>query len=71
MDEHNNELSDRNLETLLAEAIELLAEETEHPALDEGVELTTFENAGVLTDNRGLVIEIGDAEFQVSIVRSR
>ncbi|GAB5546930.1 MAG: hypothetical protein SangKO_066900 [Sandaracinaceae bacterium] len=71
MDEHNNELSDRDLETLLAEAIELLAAETEHPAMDEGVELTTFENAGVLTDNRGLVIEIGDAEFQVSIVRSR
>ena len=32
---------------------------------------TTFEAAGLLTDNRGLVIEIGDAEFQVSIIRRR
>ena len=31
----------------------------------------TFGEAGVLTSNKGLVVHIGDAEFQVTIVRSR
>lgn len=35
------------------------------------VRVTTFEEEGVLTRNKGLVVRIGEAEFQVSIVRSR
>ena len=71
MEEQANELSERDFETLLAEAIERFAEDSEEPVMEAGVEMTTFEAAGLLTDNRGLVIEIGGAEFQVSIVRSR
>jgi len=71
MEEQANELSERDFETLLADAIERLAEDSEEPVVEAGVEITAFEAAGLLTDNRGLVIEIGDAEFQVSIVRSR
>lgn len=71
MEDQEHELSDRDLENLLAEAPELFAEDAEDPAMDAGVEVTTFEAAGVLTENRGLVIRIGDAEFQVEIVRSR
>ena len=71
MEEQANELSERDFETLLAEAIERFAEDSEEPVMEAGVEMTTFEAAGLLTDNRGLVIEIGGAEFQVSIIRSR
>lgn len=71
MEDQEHELSDRDLESFLVEAIELFAEDTEDPAMDAGVEVTTFEAAGVLTENRGLVIRVGDAEFQVEIVRSR
>lgn len=53
-----------------------------HEALDEfipeGVEgldefnVQTFEDAEILTDNKGLVIEFSSGdEFQISIVRSR
>lgn len=35
-------------------------------------QVRTFEEAGVTTDSRGLVVTAGDGrEFQVSIVRSR
>ncbi|MCA9605655.1 MAG: hypothetical protein KC619_08680 [Myxococcales bacterium] len=71
MEEQANELTERDFEGLLTEAIERFAEESEEPVMEAGVEVTTFEAAGLLTDNRGLVIEIGDAEFQVSIIRRR
>jgi hypothetical protein len=33
---------------------------------------TSFENAGVLTDNKGLIIKMTDgSEFQLTIVKSR
>ena len=35
------------------------------------VRVRTFEDAGVLTHNKGLVVRIGDAEFQVEVLRSR
>ena len=31
----------------------------------------TFEQAGLLTINKGLVVNMGDAEFQLTIVRSK
>ena len=31
--------------------------------------IRTFREAGVLTNNKGLVVRIVDAEFQVTIVR--
>lgn len=33
--------------------------------------VTTFADAGVLTNNAGLVIRVDNAEFQLTIVRSR
>ncbi|MEQ8719659.1 MAG: hypothetical protein RLO52_30205 [Sandaracinaceae bacterium] len=71
MEEQANELTERDFEALLTEAIERFAEHSEEPVMKAAVEVTTFAAAGLLTDNRGLVIEIGDAEFQVSIIRSR
>ncbi|HBQ10767.1 MAG TPA: hypothetical protein DEF51_06105 [Myxococcales bacterium] len=71
MEEQANELTERDFEALLTEAIERFAEDSEEPVMEAGIEVTTFEAAGLLTDNRGLVIEIGDAEFQVSIIRRR
>lgn len=35
------------------------------------VEVSTFEDAGVLTRNQGLVLTAGSAQFQITIVRSR
>jgi hypothetical protein len=35
------------------------------------VRVSTFEDVGLLTRNKGIVVRIGDAEFQVTVVRSR
>jgi hypothetical protein len=39
---------------------------------DGGIRIRSFEEAGLLTANEGLVLRLSDgAEFQVTIVRSR
>jgi hypothetical protein len=34
-------------------------------------EVSTFEDAGILSGNKGLVLTAGFAQFQITIVRSR
>lgn len=34
-------------------------------------QVQSFERAGVMTNNRGVVVRFGGAEFQITIVRSR
>ena len=60
-------MSEEELEDFLTEAIGLYAEQTK----TEITRLRTFAEARLLLKNRGLVIEMGGAEFRVSIVRSR
>ncbi len=59
--------NEADLETFLCEAIESYAEASDV----DRPRIRTFEEAGVLTRNRGLVVGFGDSEYQVSIVRSR
>ena len=69
-DEVESELEDMDeeeFETFLADAISDYAEENDAPR----TRTRTFGEAGVLTNNKGLVVHVGDAEFQVTIVRSR
>jgi hypothetical protein len=61
----------QNIEDYLYEVI------SEYSLVDPGsdemiVDVSTFEEQGVLTNNKGLVIKTADgSEFQVTIVRSR
>ena len=69
-DEVESELEDMDeeeFETFLADAISEYAAENDAPL----TRTRTFGEAGVLTNNKGLVVRVGDAEFQVTIVRSR
>jgi hypothetical protein len=59
--------TEAEFETFLAEAVEAYAESSEIAR----PQVSTFAEAGVLTENRGLVVRIGAAEFQLRIVRSR
>lgn len=34
-------------------------------------EIQTFKDSGVLTENEGLVLKVGNCEFQITIVQSR
>ncbi len=62
-----DDMSEEEFETFLADAIHEHAEENDAPR----TRLRTFGEDGVLTSNKGLVVRVGDAEFQVTIVRSR
>jgi hypothetical protein len=69
-DEVESEIEDMDedeFETFLADAINDYAEENDAPL----TRTRTFGDAGVLTNNKGLVVRVGDAEFQITIVRSR
>jgi hypothetical protein len=56
---------------------EMLSEEVDSEHLDEDEELwpkvgaCTFERAGLMGGGQGIVLRVGDAEFQISILRSR
>lgn len=65
--DEREDMSEEELEEFLTQAIEDFADDNEVPRL----RIHTFEESGVLTRNRGLVVRIGDAEFQITIVRSR
>jgi hypothetical protein len=66
-DDELENMSEADFEGVLADAIQEWADENHAPPTS----LATFEENGVLTRNRGLVVTIGQATFQVTIVRSR
>lgn len=59
-------MSEEELEDLLTEALYAWAEQNDEP--EPTVE--TFARMGLLTQNHGLVVRIGEAEFYLTIVRS-
>jgi hypothetical protein len=58
---------EEEFEEFLAEAIEAYAESSDVPR----PRIRTFRRAQLLTSNHGLLVRIGDAEFQLTIVQSR
>jgi hypothetical protein len=62
--------TDTNVETMLRVAVEeFVPDPTEDPVVQN---VMTFEDAGVMTHDKGLVLRTEDGrEFQVTIVRSR
>ena len=60
-------MNEAEFESFLDEAICEFAEENSAPS----PRIVNFQGAGLLTKNHGLVVSIGEAEFQVRIVRSR
>lgn len=73
-------MTDKQVQTLLVMALEEYIDEAWNTSgeVDELLELIsqvrigTFEDAGVMTSDKGFVLNFpNDSEFQVSIVRSR
>ncbi len=58
--------TEERIAKLLQEAIEEASEE-----LNDNVRVVTFAQAQILTYNQGLVLNIKDSEFQITIVRSQ
>lgn len=65
-DELQTEATPRLIQDLIADAIGLMAEED---SLD--VNYKSFREAGVMTNDNGLVLTIGKKQFQVTIVQSK
>lgn len=63
---YNFFMSEEQMKHFLEEAIVFHAQEE-----GVGVDLMSFSTAGVLTNNKGLVVRIGGAEFQLTIVKTR
>jgi hypothetical protein len=61
------DMDEEAFETFLADAITEFAEENDAPR----TRIRTFAEAALLTGNKGLVVRIGEAEFQLTVVRSR
>ena len=60
-------MTEKDFEVLLADAIWEEVEERE----GQSVDIRSFEEAGILTYNKGLVVRLKDGtEFQLTIVRS-
>ena len=70
--------TEQNVQDSLHELLETLSYDKEF-GYDFGLEtnledaiVTTFEQAGILTNNKGLVIQYADgSEFQITIVKSK
>lgn len=59
--------------TLGTAKTESQVEEALYELIDEcsDVRVSTFADVGMLSNSKGLVVRIGDKEFQLTIVRSR
>ncbi len=57
------------LDNNLSEAIHDL--EDDDSSQGRKVEIRTFREAGVLTNDDGLVLRVGNREFQITIIRSK
>ncbi len=79
-DETMNAMNERQMEDLIKTALfegpeeteDMVAQLEEAHGAGEGIEhVQTFEEAGILTCNKGLVVRAFGSEFQITIVRSR
>ena len=63
-------MDEEKLRDLIQSCIEI-ASEWEEDYLDEDIEVETFEQALLLTNDKGLVVRVNDSEFIVTVKRSR
>jgi hypothetical protein len=64
-------MTEQEMENHLAECIDLRNEEDDYD-LERNIRILTYEEAGVMTRNKGLVLRTPDGdEFQITIVKSQ
>jgi len=57
------------IQNALIEGLEFMIDEGELGS--QKYEIQSFENAGILTNDAGLVLKIGNQEFQITVIRSK
>ena len=64
-------MTEKEMEDYLAEAIDLRNADDDFD-LEHNIRILTYEEAGIMTYNKGLVLRTPDGdEFQITIVKSR
>jgi len=64
-------MTEQEMENYLAEAIDLRNTDDDFD-LERNIRILTYEEAGIMTRNKGLVLRTPDGdEFQITIVKSR
>lgn len=66
-------MNTKDIEELLLNYLDNQAAQDIHDTFGDNIEIdaNSFESKGVLTTDNGLIVNIGGAEFQITIVRSR
>ena len=54
---------------MISEALYLYEEEYEVENPDEQISTRTYAEVGMLTSNSGLVLRIGDEEYQITVIK--
>jgi hypothetical protein len=67
MNDEARGMSEEDFQGFLGDAIRKWAEENDAPS----TRVDTYAEVGMLTSNKGLVVRVGDSEFQVTIIRRR
>ena len=63
--------TEKDMEAIIAEALEF-ADDDDNGGIPELDSVYTFEQEGLLTRNKGLIVNMADgSQFQVTIVKSR
>jgi len=64
--DHGN-MTEKDFEGFLEEAIYTTADEAD---IETPCDVRSFQDAGIMTTDKGLIVTIGSAEFQVTILRT-
>jgi hypothetical protein len=57
------------IQNALIDGLEFMIDESE--LFDQRFEIKSFEDAGILSSDKGLVLKIGNQEFQITVTRSK
>ena len=60
-------MDEQDMVDLITESLYLYDEENE---IEGGVDIQTFEDACLMTNNKGLVVKIGKKKFQITVVEA-
>jgi hypothetical protein len=63
-------MDEQDMMDRITEALDLLDAE-EPNGDDEYSVVETFQEAGIMTTNKGLIVRVGGDEFQITVVQSR
>lgn len=66
---YNKRMNEDDVIDMISEALFMYEDEYSNENPDESISIRTYEEVGMLTNNAGFVLRIGDHKFQVTVVK--